>query len=102
MARVIVSLLAQSDTAYIVADLAGKAGQAVAAEYLADFEAIYERLTVHPESGPTRPTVGRHVRIGIVSPYILLYEHDRASDTVTIFRIVHGKRKITGKLLRGD
>jgi hypothetical protein len=38
MAQVIVSLLAQSDTASVVADLAGKAGDAVAAKIAADFE----------------------------------------------------------------
>jgi toxin ParE1/3/4 len=101
MAQVIVSLLAQSDTAYIVAYLAGKAGYAVAAKYAADFEAVYERLAIFPDSGHSRRAVGPHVRIGIVAPYILIHEHDRASDSVTILRIVHGKRKITGKLLRG-
>jgi hypothetical protein len=34
-------------------------------------------------------------------PYIVIYEYDRAKDVVTILRIVHGRRKITGKLLRG-
>jgi len=99
MARVIVSLLAQADTGYIAADLTDKAGHNVAAKYLASFEAIYERLAAHPDSGAPRPAIGRHVRIGIASPYIVIYEHDKASDTVTIFRVVHGRRRITGKML---
>jgi plasmid stabilization system protein ParE len=102
MAQIIVSLLAQADTDGIVVDLTKKAGYKVAAEYAESFETLYERLTAHPDSGSPRPTIGRHIRIGIVAPYIVIYEHIRANDTVTIFRIVHGRRKITGKLLRGS
>jgi plasmid stabilization system protein ParE len=101
MARVIVSLLAQADSDYIVADLTDKAGPSVAARYAASFEALYERFAAYPDSGAPRPAIGQHVRIGIASPYIVIYEHDKTSDTVTIFRIVHGRRKITGRLLRG-
>jgi toxin ParE1/3/4 len=100
MARVIVSLLAQADAAYIVTDLAGKAGQSVAAKYAASFEALYERLGAHPDSGAPRPVLGPQVRIGIVSPYIVIHEHIKADDAVTILRIVHGHRKITRRLLR--
>jgi plasmid stabilization system protein ParE len=57
---------------------------------------------MHPDSSPLRPAIGEQIRIGIVSPYIVIYEHNPASDIVTNFRIVHGKRKITGALLRGD
>jgi len=44
MARVIISLLAQTDTTDIVTDLAEKAGYSVAAGYAASFEALYERF----------------------------------------------------------
>jgi toxin ParE1/3/4 len=101
MARVIVSLLAQADTNEIVTDLAEKAGYNVAAGYAASFEALYERFAVHPDSGAPRFAIGPDIRIGIASPYVVIYGHDKASDTVTIFRIVHGRRKISGKLLRG-
>jgi toxin ParE1/3/4 len=102
MARLIVSLLAQADATYIARNLTAKAGHAVAARYLDSFEKLYDRLTHHPASGAPRPAIGPHVRIGIVSPYIVIYEHDAAQDTVTIFRIVHGRRKITGKMLLTD
>ncbi len=102
MARVIVSLLAQADSAYIIIDLVAKAGHRVAAKYASDFEALCERLAIHPDSGPCRPAIGERVRIGIVSPYIVIYEYEPASGIVTIFRIVHGRRKITGDLLVGD
>ena len=101
MARVIVSLLAQADTVDVVVDLRNAAGHAVAAEYAISFEALYGRLAVHPNSGAPRSGIARRVRIGIVSPYIVIYDYDRAKDVVTILRIVHGRRKITGKLLRG-
>ena len=101
MARLMVSLLAQADSDCIVTDLAEKAGYNVAARYAASFEALYTRFAVHPASGAPRPAIGPDVRIGIVSPYIVIYGHDKATDTVTIFRFVHGRRKISGKLLRG-
>jgi len=99
MARLIVSLLAQADTTYIAHDLAFKAGHAVAARYLESFEELYARVADWPEIGAPRPALGPHVRIGIVSPYVALYEYDVAQGTVTIFRVVHGRRKITGKML---
>lgn len=48
MARLIVSLLAQADTAHILTDLRDKAGRAVARAYAAAFEKFYERLMQHP------------------------------------------------------
>jgi toxin ParE1/3/4 len=101
MARLVVSLLAQADTAQIVTDLAGGAGHPVAARYAASFERLYERLTRHPESGAPRPAMGRHVRISIVSPYVVIYEHVAAEDTVTILRIAHGRRNITRSFVKG-
>jgi toxin ParE1/3/4 len=102
MARLIVSSLAQADTACIARNLTTKAGHAVAARYLDSFEKLYDRLTDHPASGAPRPAIGPHIRIGVVSPYIVIYEHDAPQDTVTVFRIVHGRRKITGKMLLTD
>jgi len=101
MARIVVSLLAQADTAAIVADLAANAGRRVAAEYVKSFEALYARLAIHPDSGAPRPAIGSHVRIGIVTPYIAIYEFDSVVGAVTIFRIVHGRRRITGAILGG-
>lgn len=58
MARVIVSLLAQADTADILTDLRGKAGGAVSRAYAAAFEKLYERLMQHPDSGAPAPPSG--------------------------------------------
>ena len=103
MARVIVSLQAQADTAYIIRDLTAKAGYAVASDYAATFENLYDRLAQYPNSGVPRPAVAKHARIGVVLLSIVIYEHDKdTSDIVTIMRIVHGRRRITGKLLLTD
>jgi toxin ParE1/3/4 len=101
MARVVVSIGA--DRYCLHSDgSCSQGGAPIAAKYLFEFESLYERLADHPDSGLPRPSIGEDVRIGIVSPYIVIYEHDPANDIVTIFRIVHGRRKITGALLRGD
>jgi len=75
MARPIVSLLAQADTADILTDLRDKAGRSVSRAYATAFEKPYERLMRHPDSGAPRPAIGTHVRIGVISPYVVIYEH---------------------------
>ena len=69
--------------------------------YNASFERLYEHLADFPGSGPPRPKVGLQIRIGIVSPYVVIYRHTEADSIVRVLRIVHGSRRITGKLLRG-
>ncbi len=43
--------------------------------------------------------LGRLVRIAIVSPYNIIHEYIEADDAVTIMRIVHGRRRITRRML---
>ena len=99
MARIVITASADADTAFILGDLAAKAGADVAARYDADFDALYRRLGRFPESGAPRPALGRLVRIGIVSPYNIIHETIEADDAVTIMRIVHGRRRITRRML---
>jgi toxin ParE1/3/4 len=99
VARVVITASADADTAYILADLAAKAGANVAAHYDADFDAFYRRLEQFPESGSPRPALGRLVRIGVVSPYNVIHEYVEADDAVTILRIVHGRRRFTRRML---
>lgn len=100
MASLIVSRQAQDDTAFVLRDLSGTAGHAVAARYAEAFENLYERLKSFPDSGAPRPAVSVFARIGVISPYVVIYEFDPASGgPVTIQRIVHGRRKITGRML---
>lgn len=37
--------------------------------------------------------------MGVVAPYFVLYRHVAAADRVIVLRIVHARRKITGKML---
>jgi hypothetical protein len=46
-----------------------------------------------------RVPLGQNIRIGIVSPYIVIYRNDDVSNTVTVLRIVHGRRRISGRML---
>ena len=49
MARVVVTALADADTAKVLDDLAGDAGPLVASNYNARIEALYDRLAYAPD-----------------------------------------------------
>jgi toxin ParE1/3/4 len=99
MARVIIAASAGADSAAILAEFNSKAGRPTVIKYRTLFKALYDRLADHPDSGSARPILGPNIRVGIVFPYIVIYEHVEAADIVTVLRIVHGRRKITRKLL---
>lgn len=101
-ARVVVTAPADADMANILADLAGEAGSLVASKYNLMFERLYDRLAGHPESCPARPKLGAHIRVAGVFPYLVIYQHPAGGDTVSIVRVLHGRRKITRKLLREE
>jgi toxin ParE1/3/4 len=100
MARVVVTPAADADTMEIQHFLAANAGYGVAAKYNAAFERLYDHWANFPDSGAPRLKIGSKIRIGVVQPYVVIYRHTEADDTVRVLRIVHGSRKITGKLLR--
>ena len=99
MARVVIASSAAADYAEVITDLVAKAGLRAAAKYDEIFERLYDRLADHPGSGAPRPALGQNIRIGIVSPYIVIYRNDDDSNTVTVLRIAHGRRRITGRML---
>jgi len=99
MARVTFTASAAADAAAILSDLNAKAGHQIATKFGNRFTNLYDRLAGHPESGPQRPALGPNIRIGIVSPYIIIYRYIEADGVVTVLRIVHGHRKTPGKLL---
>jgi plasmid stabilization system protein ParE len=41
--------------------------------------------------------LGKDVRIGIVFPYIVIYRHREVDGTVTVLRVIHGRRNLTIK-----
>jgi toxin ParE1/3/4 len=97
--RVIITDPADADSAEIIKDLTGKAGVLVADRYEADFDELYGRLATFPGSGSPRPKLGRFIRIGVVSPYVVVYRHIPDDDVVAIIRILHGRRRITRRML---
>ena len=99
MARVLIASGADADTDVILAGRAREAGGRTAVRYDRLFDRPYERLADHPAIGAPRPALGQNIRIGVVSPYIAIYRHTEDDDTLTVLRIVHGRRRITGRLL---
>jgi toxin ParE1/3/4 len=101
MTRLVVTPDAERDIDDIISFLAREAGPAaVAANYVRRFRFTLERLVDLPETGAPRPSLGPHARIGIVSPYILIYDFVRERDELVLLRILHGRRNITRDLLR--
>jgi toxin ParE1/3/4 len=84
MARVIIAASADADTDVILADLAREAGGRAAVKYDRLVDRLYERLAAHPAIGAPRPALGTNIRIGIVSPYIIIYRHSGEDDTVMV------------------
>jgi plasmid stabilization system protein ParE len=100
MARVITSDFANADFKKIYSELATQAGAATVLKYRDSFRLLYRHLADFPESGAPRQKLGAHIRIGVVHPYVVIYRYIEASGTVAILRVIHGKRNITGKMLR--
>ncbi|MGO9173471.1 MAG: type II toxin-antitoxin system RelE/ParE family toxin [Rhodomicrobium sp.] len=98
MAIVQITASADTDIADIVSDLAAKAGIATAERYAAGFDVLFDRLADFPDIGAPRPKLGPHTRIGIVPPYVAVYDHK--DDLVTVLRVLHGRRNITARLIR--
>ncbi len=100
MTRLVVTADAEADTRDILSYLEREAGPVVAAEYANRFRSTLKRLVDLPETGAPRPNLGPKIRIGIVSPYILIYEFVGEDDSVILLRILHGKRNIARELRR--
>jgi toxin ParE1/3/4 len=99
MARLTISPQAEQDAGQIVDMLTREAGNDVARRYRRGFDDLFVRFAMFPESGAPRARLGRHVRIGVVSPYVVIYELE--PDHVIVLRIVDGRRKITRRVVRG-
>ena len=100
MARVVFTESADADSAAIYEDLNIAAGKRTAQKYRGLFKRLYEHLSAFPESGAPRPKLGPNIRTGVVAPYIVIYRRSEDDNAVIVLRIVHGRRKITGKMLR--
>jgi toxin ParE1/3/4 len=100
MTRLVVTSDAEADATEILEYLAQEAGDLVALSYGHRFRATIERLVAIPAAGAPRPILGPNARIAIFYPYVLIYDYTRDDDTLTLLRILHGRRKITRNLLR--
>ena len=100
MAKVVIAASASADVSEIYEYLAIEAGFSTAEKYRQGFAELYRHLALYPESCPLRPRIGRQTLVGVVSPYIVLYRYSPIEDAVLIQRVVHGSRRVTGKLLR--
>jgi toxin ParE1/3/4 len=100
MTRLIVTPQAESDVGDILDYLEQNAGLKVAESYDRRFRLAIERVVQHPATGAPRPALGRDTRMAIVWPYLLIYDHARAEDIVTLLRILHGRRRVTRGLPR--
>ncbi len=98
MAKITISPEADQDTAEIVDLLTTEAGANVALRYRRDFDSLFERLAMFPRSGANRPHLCRSIRIGVVEPYVAIYELD--GDHVVVLRVLDGRRNITRGLIR--
>jgi toxin ParE1/3/4 len=100
MTRLIVTAEAEADTRDILAYLEREAGPLIAEKYGRRFRLTLERLLDMPGTGAPRPALGPNVRIAIVYPYILIYDHAPDEDSLALLRILHGRRNISRDLLR--
>lgn len=98
MAHVVITTSADADLAEIIEDLASKGAIAAAVRYAEEFEALFDRLRDFPGIGAPRPKLGPQTRIGIIPPYLAIYDHQ--AETVRAPRILHGRRKIAARLIR--
>ena len=100
MASINFTNIAREDSRSIFADLQTKAGEFTVEKYLTEFRRLYDHLSDFPESGAPRRKLGATVRIGIVFPYLIFYRYIEADDAVLVLRVLHGRRKITRRMLQ--
>jgi plasmid stabilization system protein ParE len=97
--RLVVTRDAEKDLSTILTFLKEQANAIVAEEFGRDLRRTLLRLLQFPDSGALRPELGPNVRIAIVYPYLLPYEHVARQAELTLLRILHGKSNITAEIL---
>ncbi len=61
-------------------------------------EAVSPKLTADASAGP-RPSLGPNTRVAVVAPYLFIYDYTLDDDTLTLLRILHGRRNVSRALL---
>ena|SRR5262245_4784923 len=99
MARVVLTAAADADVDAIFQRLNARAGLPTATKYRGLLTGLYKRLAQFPDSCSLRPVLGPNVRVGVVAPYIVIYRYVAETDTVTVLRVRHGRRRTTPQSL---
>ena len=97
----IIRAQARLDIFDILDHLELEAGAATATKFGRSFKMAIDFIVQHPRAAQTRPRLGARVRFGIVQPYNIVYAYNSETDEVTILRVLHGRRRITRKLVQG-
>jgi plasmid stabilization system protein ParE len=97
--RLVVTRDAENDLADLLAYLQREANSVVAEEFGRDVRATLLRLTEFPDSGAPRPEFGAYVRMSIIYPYLLFYDHPPDHPELTLLRILHGKSNLSAEIL---
>ena len=100
MIEVSVAPQARADIARIVEYLAAVASPATASQWNNRFWSTIDSIADFPGSGALRPRLGRDVRFKLVYPYLVIYLYERDAVVAHVLRVLHGRRRITRRLLR--
>ena len=84
MTRLVVTADAETDLNEILDYLKREANAVVAEDYGRKFRTTIERLVESPGIGAPRPALGADTRIGVVPPYVLIYDYTALYDTLTL------------------
>jgi toxin ParE1/3/4 len=99
MTRLIIPAQFTFDITQIHMHLEDVAGKTTTQRYLGQFEKAVRRLIEMPQSGSVRRRLGPDARRLVIRPYVLIYDYSAEHDTVTLLRLVHGRRKIVPAML---
>jgi toxin ParE1/3/4 len=84
---------AEEDLAEIWADIARKASEAFATQFVAAIEATLEPVRYFPLAAPALEQFGSGLRVTFHNPYAIYYRP--LADTLVIVRVLHGARDAT-------
>ena len=91
---------AARDLLQILDDIEELAGPAAAERYAQKFKTCLERIADRPRSGAPRIALGVNARVMMITPYLIIFDHDAGADTTVVLRVLHSRRNITERLLR--
>jgi toxin ParE1/3/4 len=101
MVEIVVSPQARADLLSIVGYLASVTSPATTRNWHDKLWAAIDGLAEFPGRGHPRRNLGKNVRIRIVGPFIVIYEHVRGETTMSVLRVLRGRPKITRNVVRG-